>query len=225
MTNGIEQAVPLPPIRSKTPWEDRQHPGAASRFLGTVRSVLWNPTRFFRELDVERIGGAVSFALVALLVPLAIQMIAAYAMMRSPQPVWPFSRIPRGRAGDPDVLGRLAFLAPVIAMFFAAYLAMFYQAATAIASRRRPALLATIRATCFGFAPMVVAVVPVVGLFIGLLWSLALHAIALREVHGLGRVQAALVVAMPVLVIACTSPIRDSWWPILYASFQTRALS
>src|SRR5262249_30843218 len=147
----------------------------------TVREVLRRPRSFFRELDGGALGSSVAFAVAVFLPAIAIQSIAAYlAMTRLPIAVFPSRRL----AESPELLFALL---PITAILFLAYLTTFYQAISAIASKSRPELSATIRGTCFGLAPMVVAIVPLVGLFVGLVWMLVLHAIALREIHGVSR--------------------------------------
>jgi Yip1-like protein len=181
------------PSAPPTAWESHDK-GLAARFFETLRAVLTRPRPFFRALEAEAIGGSLSFLALVLAPVILVQSASAYVLLMYLGAV------------------RVSFLifAPLVAMLFIAYLTTFYQAAIAIASGRRPPLSATIRGTCFGFAPMIVGVVPFIGLVIGFGWSLVLHGIALRELHGLNRVQALAVVTIPLVVLASqlSSPMR-----------------
>jgi hypothetical protein len=192
-------ARPTPEPRLAAAWEDDRGGRRASRFFQTIRSILITPTLFFRALDVARVGGSISFALWVLLPALLIQTSSLYAVLFVPE-LSPFPWMPT-LVLDGHLALELALI-PLSAALFVAYLITCYQAASAIASGKRPQVLATLRATCFGFAPMVLAIVPFVGLVVGLAWSLIVHGIALKEVHGLNRIQAFAVVSVPLLVIA-----------------------
>jgi hypothetical protein len=186
------------PSVAKIAWDDRERP-FPSRFLTTLKDVLAHPRVFFRAAGEGNLRGPIVFALLLFIPAILIQGLAAYFALTAE--AWPFGW-PARREVSSAALPRFFALAPITAVLFIAYLASFYQAATAIASGRRPELHATIRGTCFGFAPMILAVIPFVGLVAGLSWSIALHAIALRELHGLGRFRALLVVLLPLVVIA-----------------------
>lgn len=172
--------------------EDRAQPFVI-RFWLTLAGVLIHPRRFFRTLPGGDLISSIAFALIVFVPVSAIHAAAAY-LLRSTTLLPDFLRI------DPPELLFLAI--PLTAVLFVAYLSTFYQAITGIASKSWPPFTTTIRATCFGLAPMVLAlVVPLVGLVIGLAWTCVLHAIALRELHGVGRVRAILAVTMPLMVI------------------------
>jgi hypothetical protein len=167
--------------RAPAAWEDQMSGRAIIRFARTLGAVLVRPTTFFRALAIDELGGSLSFAILVLSPALLVHTAALYFLLARP-------------------LEQLAWFTCVTVLFFA-YLATFYQAASTIAARRRPPLTATIRGTCFGLAPMVLAIVPVIGALIGIVWTLVIHAIALRELHGLGRGQAVVVVLLPVVVM------------------------
>lgn len=180
----------------RTPWE-RRGPGRMDRFGETLHQVLTSPSRFFSELSADRIGGAASYAALLLLPTVLFQAIVFRHLMLDAR--WPWSV-----AGLE--LAPLPFLARVAAftVLWVLYLACFYQAAGSLWSGRRLKLRGTIRATCFGLSPMVLAAVPVLGLVVGVAWSMVLHAIALRRHHGLPRLAALAIVVAPMLPVA--------WW-------------
>jgi hypothetical protein len=175
-----------PPVKKEVavPWEERGAPG----FFRTVWSVMSSPATFFRGLGSDAVGGAPSFALLILLPAIVVQAISFVVL--------------RKVALEPDVMIRYAGLVLLASMLSIAYLGTFYQLASSIMTGRRVAIPATVRALCYGFAPMVLAIVPVAGLGVGLFWSLILHGIALRELHGLTLLKSLAVVAFPIAVVA-----------------------
>jgi hypothetical protein len=169
-----------------TPWEER---GLLRGFLLTIWSVMTSPAAFFRNLGSLSIGGAPSFALL-ILSPAVFVQASAFFYLKSSGPI------------DAEALVRYAGLVVLASTLSVAYLGTFYQLAASVMTGRRIAIPATVRALCFGFAPMVLAIVPVAGFVVGLSWSLILHAIALREIHGLGLIKSLAVVAAPIAVVA-----------------------
>ncbi len=165
-------------------------------FLSTVTEVLRRPRAFFRDVE-EPIRGSVGFALAIFVPAVLLQLLAAYVLFATDL----IDTRLKLEINDLEVFLKLLALATIGAVFFIAYLAAFYQAMSSIAAKTRPEMTQTIRATCFGFAPMILAVVPVIGFFAGLLWSLCLHALALREMHGASWVRAGLAVTAPLVVI------------------------
>jgi hypothetical protein len=97
-------------------------------------------------------------------------------------------------------LGALATL-PIALL----YLVSVYHAGATLLSRRRLLATTVTRATAYGFAPMVLAVVPGVGLAVGLLLSGLLHYHALRRHLGLSWWQATAVLSMPILPLLAAS--------------------
>lgn len=191
-----------PRLGERLPWDDATAGGLVARFFDTVRLLLRSPSRALRRLaksSIASIPRAIAFAALALFPSLAVQLAVVWLVFTRPDLV-PFLGLPR-LVADPSMLSELFLYLPLAATFAVLFLATSYQVASAIAASRRPPVERTILGVCFGFAPMVLAIVPVVGLLVGGIWSLVLHAIALRELHGLGRAQAALVVLSPLLVI------------------------
>jgi hypothetical protein len=183
----IEPSVePAVKNTADTPWEAQ---GRVQGFFLTAWRAMRSPVRFFRELSTDAVGGAPSFALMILAPAVIIQATA-------------FLLLERGVPPDAESLVRYAGLVLLASSLSIAYLGTFYQLAASVFSRRRVAVSATVRAVCFGFAPMILAVVPVAGLAIGLLWSLLLHAIALREIHGLTGLKSFVVVLIPIALVA-----------------------
>jgi hypothetical protein len=172
--------------------------GVDRTFAATMKEVLVSPRRFFRELGDGDLKSSIGFALAAYLPAVLIHAVALYFVYANDRLTIDFFDSPTLRRSPALFFA----LVPATAVLFIAYLATFYQAVSGMASKSRPDLAATIRGTCFGLAPMIVAIVPLIGLGIGLAWTLILHAIALREIHGLGRVRAAFAVTIPLVVIA-----------------------
>jgi Yip1 domain. len=56
---------------------------------------------------------------------------------------------------------------------------------------------ATVRATAYGFIPLLLLAIPYIGQFLGGMWTLALQVIALSQIHRMSPWRAALVVLLP----------------------------
>jgi hypothetical protein len=56
---------------------------------------------------------------------------------------------------------------------------------------------ATLRATAYGFAPMLLAVVPMIGHLLGGLWTLVLQTVAVGQIHRVPALRAVLAVLLP----------------------------
>lgn len=186
-SDPIEPSVAVPVKKENaTPWEERS--GAAG-FLLTIWSAMTSPVEFFRNLGSVAVGRAPTFALFVLGPAIVVQA-TAFLFMRT------------DGALEAEAIVRYAGLVLLASMLSAAYLGTFYQVAASIITGRRVAIPATVRFVCFGFAPMVLALIPFAGLVVGLSWSLILHAIALREIHGLTSIRSFAVVAFPIAVVA-----------------------
>lgn len=173
-------------------------PRPATTFLQTLGNILRSPRVFFRAIDDETMGSSVGFALAVFLPAIVLQLLVAYLVLATD--LGP-RQLPKLDFIDRSTLARLLGMAMLGAVFFIAYLVAFYQAVSGIAAKTRPEISQTIRGTCFGFAPMILAIIPGVGFLVGLVWSLALHAIALREMHGTSWIRAGLAVTTPLVVI------------------------
>lgn len=181
--------------------DDEPDAEPARSFIETMRDVLFSPRRFFRELEESDLAGlkpAFGFALAVFFPSVAIHAAFLYFLQTNDRlQIYFFQSAVL--QNEPELF---FLLVPATAVLFVVYLMTFYQAMSAIASKSRPELAVTIRGTCFGLAPMVLAIVPGVGLLAGLAWTLILHMIALRELHGVGKLRAALAVTLPWVVIA-----------------------
>lgn len=186
------------PRDASSPPRGRPGPGFARTWL----AILGSPRVFFRALLPEGrgTGPSVGFAAAVVLPPVVVHCAAVYLLLTAPG-AWPLAQLPRLEVDGGALLRDLLLLVPPSVALFVLYLATFYQAAGAIASGRRRSFEDTLEVTCFGLAPMLLGVVPVLGLAAGLVWSLILHAVAVSELHGLGRLRAALVVSAPLVVI------------------------
>lgn len=197
MTGKVELTAEATEVEEGSEFEEEP----SRSFTETMRDVLFSPRRFFRELDesdLTSVKQALGFAIAVFFPSVAIHAAFLYFLQTNDRlQIYFFQSAVL--QNEPELFFALV---PATAVLFVVYLMTFYQAMSAIASKSRPELAATIRGTCFGLAPMVLAIIPVVGLLVGLAWTLILHMIALRELHGVGKFRAALAVTLPLVVIA-----------------------
>jgi hypothetical protein len=184
-----------------TPWETPGR-GLFERYVATVRGVVGAPATFFGRLSADRIGRAPAFALAVMVPGSSVQALSLYHVLE-------WLGWPAGVAAPSPWL--MVALGNAAGLLLLVYLAFAYQLGARALSRRRPKLAGTVRATCFGAAPMVLALLPGLGLLLGAAWMLALHRVGLRCVFGLGRGAALVVSLLP-------------WAALLAGPFVGRAL-
>lgn len=181
------RSAPVEAEPAKTAWDVTYGAGA---FFATLREILRAPRRFFAELEAGSPVPAVLFAALVL-TPGAVAHVLTLDF-------W------LGRYG-------LASLVPVhelalgVAMLLpltVLYLVATYHMGATLLCQRRLRIYGVVRATCFGLAPLLLAVVPGVGLAIGALWALVLHYFALRRHLGLAAWQASVALLVPLAPVA-----------------------
>jgi hypothetical protein len=68
-------------------------------------------------------------------------------------------------------------------------------------AKKHRGFLATFRATAYGCAPLILAVIPFIGLLIGGLGTIALQVLALSAIHRLPPLRAGVAVILPTLAL------------------------
>lgn len=171
--------TPIP----QTAWDAR--PGLRS-FFSTWRAAVFSPRAFFDGLSAEAPRTAIAFALLVLVPGALVHVLGA--------DLWLAHRGVHGVLPTSKLLLGAAVTLPLLLVYFVAT----YHAGATLLRQRRLRMSGVVRATCYGFAPMLLAIVPVVGLAIGIVGSLVLHQQALERHLGLARWQSLVALAMPV---------------------------
>ncbi|HOX42121.1 MAG TPA: Yip1 family protein [Myxococcota bacterium] len=188
-------------------WEARAG-GPAHRFYDTFRQILTNPPRFFYGLKVDRLDRSWTFAwLLCSLAALFASLYGLWNLDRNEAALLDALRAEPGVKPE-EVVSTLrglltfgAWGAPLLGLANAWVTAGLYHLGVMAVGKlfglEHRGFRATFRATAYGFAPLLLVVVPVVGQLIGSLWSIVLQVLAIAFVHRLGPGRAALAVLLP----------------------------
>ncbi len=181
---GSEPPQPAPA------WEDPSiaFPG---NLLQTWRRSLFTPTAFYRAMQDR---GTLARPLLYYLV---ISVISAFFVL-----VW--------RSVAPlslrEMLGPQAPLTPLVQFFFEPFAALIglgvgvllLQLFVLILIPASAGMRVTARVFCYAWGPAVFTAVPILGPVVGLIWSIVLLVVGLREAHGTTSARAAAAVLLPV---------------------------
>jgi hypothetical protein len=188
--------APAPP---SFPWPPEENGSIAEAYVRTWRESAFHPTAFFRAMPRNRgIGEALLYYL-----PLGVAAAGINLFWRAvlgpidlgENEAW--ARLMR----DSDTPLQDFLISPVYLL-----LALFLASAVThvclkILGASHHGFRTTTRVFCFGYSPVLLAIVPRMGGFIALVWMVVLAIIGLREAQETTTGRAAAAVLMPVILI------------------------
>jgi len=192
-----EQAAPGE--SSASPWENLQQYGFFPGFFETVKRVMLAPGPFFRKMQPGGLGMPLGFFLLVSV----IQMLATFLWnMTGMFPATAQHGAPgmgMGMAGAGSILILLVYPLFMAAWIFitSGVVHLFLMAFQA----GRSGFEGTFRATAYGSAPLLLGVLPLLGPFIGALWSLVITVMGYRYIHGTSYARVILALIAPILII------------------------
>jgi hypothetical protein len=178
------------------------------RFFATLRQVLSAPSLLFYGLKIGNFGRALSFGWI--LCTLAVFFSVLYSLWsldRDPQAILRNLQIPAGTNPQEiiDALrGRLMtglYTSPLLGLLNLFVSALLYHLGVWLLAKKNRGFLATFRATAYACAPLILAVIPFIGLLIGGLGTIALQVLALSAVHRIPPLRAGVAVILPTLAL------------------------
>jgi len=215
-------------------WERRDEIGVVRGFFGTVREVLLTPVLFFRTpaLEDDAVGGfehgLVSFGVgqIALVVQ-ALAMLVVFGGVFAAATRVPAVAAVFGGYGCMVIalVPTMMIHVPVTTLASVGVAAVSMHATLRVlGAARAPFFAGTVRATSYAFATHVLFIVPIVGPFVAVLWTLVIEAIGVREVHRTGTL-VALVAALGfrMLLVAAIVAIYVAIGAAVLASVVARA--
>ena len=177
------------------PWEQRKSIGRWKAFWKTTRAVMFSPKTFFRTPQYEtgilspfffntgvQAVAQIGTALTLMLVYGTLGLVLA-------------ATLPPNRADEANMVIILAFVlpavigifgilqAPVNAIWGMAIGGGLAHLGLMVVRAKKAGFEATARALAYAQAPMALYVVPILGLFVGPIWTIVVSVIALRETH------------------------------------------
>jgi uncharacterized Zn finger protein (UPF0148 family) len=185
-------------------WESGQA-GIFKRFADTFKQIFANPTWFFSNIKIDKYRKALSFAWIVC--SLAVVFFALYSLWqleKNTSAVIEKAALQSGE--DPqkiyESLRSFLFIslygAPIFGLINILISAFVYHMGIKLTANKHQGFKATFRATAYGFAPLVLVVVPFIGHLVGTLWALILQIIGLTQVHQITPARASLAVLLPV---------------------------
>lgn len=173
------------------PWEDSSVP-FPDDLVRTWRSSLFEPVGFFARLSDRG-----TFARPLLYFLLATVAGAVFTL------VWEYAPILPGAGPDGPMgigPGLFFFLTPFVALVSLAVSTLLYHLGAVVLAPERRGMGATARVLCYAAGPSVLAVIPVLGGLVGLVWTWVLQVVGLREVHRTNTGRAVIMVFWPWLL-------------------------
>lgn len=170
------------------PWEDPSVP-FPDDLVRTWQSSLLEPSAFF-----GRVTGRGGFSRPLLYFLLATVAGAVFTL------VWEYAPIlPGAPAEGPLGIGPAVFffLTPFVSLVSLAVSTLLYHLGAAVLAPERRGVGATARVVCYASGPSVLAVIPVLGGLVGLVWTWVLQVVGLREVHRSSTGRAVVMVFWP----------------------------
>lgn len=172
------------------PWERRAELGTMTAFSETIKQVLATPTHFFKRYDAT-VTSWDCLAIPCVLTTIStLTGMAVYVVAFAPLMAWVASLNPDAAA--PVALGVLPLVggacssivfAPVSALFSTFVTAGFIHLFLMMSGKATRSYQQTVRGYCYAQAPMILAIVPVIGHFVGGIWAIVTAIIMVREVH------------------------------------------
>lgn len=190
------------------PWEKTEGNWVV-RFFSTIKDVYSFPGEFFAQMP--RAGMKRPFLFGWLLCTIAMIFFSIYGLWvlevnrEALLFGWSHSSEAQrlGLTGE-EALGLLAmifkinlYFAPLMGLLNLFGSSLLNHLGVVMLSREHLGFSATFRATAYGFSPMLLVLVPLVGHFLGGLWTLIMQIWAVRQVHRLNLGRAVLAVLLP----------------------------
>lgn len=202
---GFEQAgegrVQQP--ESSVPWENLQAHGLVQAFYETIKKIMLSPVLFF---DSMPLGPNFTQPLIFYLLVAEIQVLARF--------FWGLAGVtPQMESGDGlpglGMFGTgsvlILFLYPVLMalmLFFAS--GLNHICLTAVKSGKG-GFLGTFKVVSYANAPMILAVVPLIGPLAGMLWAVVCTYLGFKIVHQTSGGRVVLAMLLPVLILLLIS--------------------
>jgi hypothetical protein len=191
--------------RGKTPWENRDVLGSFRSLVATIKEALFSPSAFFRRMPVS--GGLTDPLLYSLIVSMAGTMVSFLWDMVLRGTFQQFLPAEMSSAPGYDLFAGvgIAAMAVLLPLFLIAVLfieAGIYHLLLLLVRGGKAGFEGTFRAVAYGNSGSVFMMVPFCGSIVGIVWSIVITIIGLKEAHETTGGKAAFAVLMP-LVLCC----------------------
>jgi hypothetical protein len=199
-----------------TPWERRAELGFWRGWWETVVQALFEPGRLFRSARLDRGAAQTGFAVLTVSVPWFIgQMLDAFLVRPwtrhlieragawGPFAPWLQKIAAAGQDTSPRATLLLALLSPLLALVGLYANAAVTHVAALLLGQAKRGFAATFAACAYASAPLLLTALPGCGAPIGIVWTIVLTGVGLKETHRIAPGGAAAAVLVPYALLCC----------------------
>ena len=188
---------------SPVPWEDLQTYGLVHGFWQTLKLVMMAPMGFFRSMPLE---AAFTQPLVFYLIVAEIQVLARFFWGMAgviPQADTGGGMLGMGLFGAGSVL--ILFLYPVLMTLMLFFAAGLNHVCLQAVKSGEGGFVGTFKVVAYANAPMVLAVLPVIGPLAGMIWAVICTFLGFKIVHKTTGLRVLAAMLLPVLLLLVIS--------------------
>lgn len=190
------------------PWERRAELGLVAAFVATCKASMLEPQRLFSRLDRTRqTYDCLGFVVVVHVLVALSQGATNFVIFSILGAALPF----QGSGGDnPFMSGMFAgmgligvLLSPIVAVIYAFVFSGSFHLALVVMKKATVPYHQTLRGYCYGAAPYVIGLVPLIGPSAGMLWAVVSQIFMVKERHRCSGGTAAIAVLWLAGIVMC----------------------
>lgn len=200
----------ISPEKRSVPWESGE--GFVSAFFKTTRDALFSPTRFFRKVGSgEGYLPALIYGLICGIVGFGGFLIWQWYRLSQWFPIRQFLDV------DPSIyVILLIILVPLNIIFYLFLGSIITHVCLMIVGGSKKGFQTTFRAISYAFSGILFAIIPDIGIIIGVMYFLILMIIGLRESHTISTGKAVLAFFLPLIVGVGLVVLAMTFFPFLF---------
>jgi hypothetical protein len=201
---GEAASAPVPGVREKTPWEDREVRGFFGGLFKTLNETLFRPSEFFKKMSVT--GGLTDpllYALIIGMVGLMFSYLWQISLKSAMQDMMPGMQAATGQYMFQGVgMAILAFFSPFLIILGLFVSSGILHVFLMMVKGARAGFKATFRVVAYGYSANIFLIIPFCGGLLAVVWAVVLYIIGLKEAHEITGGKAAFAVFLP-LIVCC----------------------
>jgi len=201
---GEAASAPVPGVREKTPWEDREVRGFFGGLFKTLNETLFRPSEFFKKMSVT--GGLTDpllYALIIGMVGLMFSYLWQISLKSAMQDMMPGMQAAAGQYMFQGVgMAILAFFSPFLIILGLFVSSGILHVFLMMVKGARAGFEATFRVVAYGYSANIFLIIPFCGGLLAVVWAVVLYIIGLKEAHEITGGKAAFAVFLP-LIVCC----------------------
>ncbi|OPX73643.1 MAG: Yip1 domain protein [Methanoregulaceae archaeon PtaU1.Bin059] len=190
--------------------------------LETIKGFLMQPVESFRKVRGTSLGDAITYFLIIVIINTILTVIVDLVFASAILAMFTQVMVQMGM-GEVFLMEMIGMVAVAIIMVIASLVLLFVFAGWlhlfVYLLGGRKGYAETVKAMIFGSTPyMLIGWIPVIGLFVGGIWSLILEILGIRELHQVSTGRAAGAVVLSVFILALLIILIAAWFFISLVS-------